>query len=156
MHFPQKFSNNLLINNFINLQLFSVQEMLTLINNYAITVLLSSGLVTAIAWPAALLSISSVIDNPWSVCCRRSSEVGKHLAQVLKSRQHGKRPVTLIGFSLGARVIFYCLREMAEMGGAQGIIQDAIMLGTPVTSNKSQWEKCSKVVAGNIINGYCR
>ena len=110
----------------------------------------------AVTWPAALLSISSVIDNPWSVCCRRSSEVGKELANVLRTRQHGKRPVTLVGFSLGARVIFYCLRDLAEVGGAQGIVQDAIMLGAPVTSSKSQWEKCSRVVAGNIINGYCR
>ncbi|XP_015114921.1 transmembrane and coiled-coil domain-containing protein 4 isoform X1 [Diachasma alloeum] len=117
-----------------------------------------SGLMSAIAWPTALLSISSVIDNPWSVCCRRSSEVGKHLAHVLLSRQHGKRPVTLIGYSLGARVIFYCLREMSETGGknAFGIIQDAILLGAPVTANEQQWSKCSSVVAGRIVNGYAR
>ncbi|XP_034946233.1 transmembrane and coiled-coil domain-containing protein 4-like isoform X2 [Chelonus insularis] len=114
-----------------------------------------SGLMSAIAWPTALLSMSSVIDNPWSVCCRRSSEVGKHLAHVLLSRQHGKRPVTLIGYSLGARVIFYCLRELSELGRSQGIIQDAIMLGAPVTNKQKQWEKCTKVVAGKIINGYC-
>ncbi|XP_008560315.1 transmembrane and coiled-coil domain-containing protein 4 [Microplitis demolitor] len=114
-----------------------------------------SGIMSAIAWPAALLSIASVIDNPWSVCCRRSSEVGKHLAHVLLSRQHGKRPVTLIGYSLGARVIFYCLRELADVGHAEGIIQDAIMLGAPVTDKSSQWEKCSRVVAGKMINGYC-
>ncbi|XP_012256500.2 transmembrane and coiled-coil domain-containing protein 4-like isoform X2 [Athalia rosae] len=114
-----------------------------------------SSLVSAVAWPAALLSIASVIDNPWSVCCRRSSEVGKQLAHVLLAKQHGKRPVTLVGFSLGARVIYYCLREMAEIGGGKGIIQDAILLGTPVTNNKSEWEKCSKVVAGKFINGYC-
>ncbi|CAG5092958.1 Similar to TMCO4: Transmembrane and coiled-coil domain-containing protein 4 (Homo sapiens) [Cotesia congregata] len=114
-----------------------------------------AGIMSAIAWPAALLSIASVIDNPWSVCCRRSSEVGKHLAHVLLSREHGKRPVTLIGYSLGARVIFYCLRELAEVGNAEGIIQDAIMLGAPVTDKSNQWEKCSRVVAGKIINGYC-
>lgn len=114
-----------------------------------------SGIVSAIAWPAALLSMASVIDNPWSVCCRRSSEVGKHLAHVLLSRQHGKRPVTLVGYSLGARVIFYCLRELAELGRSEGIIQDAIMLGAPVTNKKSQWEKCERVVAGRIVNGYC-
>ncbi|XP_015585021.1 transmembrane and coiled-coil domain-containing protein 4 isoform X2 [Cephus cinctus] len=114
-----------------------------------------STLMTAIAWPAALLSISSIIDNPWSVCCRRSSEVGKQLAHVLLTREHGKRPVTLIGFSLGARVVYYCLREMAQVGGGQGIIQDAIMLGTPVTSNKEQWELCSTIVAGRMVNGYC-
>lgn len=39
-----------------------------------------------------------------------SFQVGKHLAEVLLKREHGRRPVTLIGYSLGARVIYYCLR----------------------------------------------
>lgn len=68
-----------------------------------------SGIISAITWPASLLTLASVIDNPWGVCCRRSAEVGRQLAEVLVQRQHGKRPVTLIGFSLGARVIYYCL-----------------------------------------------
>ncbi|RZF39059.1 hypothetical protein LSTR_LSTR006596 [Laodelphax striatellus] len=69
-----------------------------------------SGLISAVAWPASLIGLASVIDNPWGVCCRRSAQVGKQLAQVLLAREHGQRPVTLIGFSLGARVIYYCLR----------------------------------------------
>ena len=68
------------------------------------------GLINAIAWPSSLITLASVIDNPWGVCCRRSAEVGKQLAEVLLSREQGQRPVTLIGFSLGARVIYYCLR----------------------------------------------
>jgi len=31
---------------------------------------LLAGIITAIAWPAALLTMSSVIDNPWGVCIR--------------------------------------------------------------------------------------
>ncbi|CAG0882977.1 unnamed protein product [Cyprideis torosa] len=72
------------------------------------------GLVSAIMWPASALTIASVIDNPWGVCCRRSAEVGKQLAQVLLSREHGHRPVTLIGFSLGARVIHFCLVDFSN------------------------------------------
>jgi hypothetical protein len=68
------------------------------------------GLLAAIAWPASLLSLSHIIDNPWGTCLRRSAQVGRHLAEVLLTKQHGGRPVTLIGFSLGARVIFYCLK----------------------------------------------
>jgi hypothetical protein len=68
------------------------------------------GLINAIAWPSSLITLASVIDNPWGVCCRRSAEVGKQLAEVLLSREQGQRPVTLIGFSLGGRVIYYCLR----------------------------------------------
>uniref|UniRef100_A0A672MPS6 Transmembrane and coiled-coil domains 4 n=1 Tax=Sinocyclocheilus grahami TaxID=75366 RepID=A0A672MPS6_SINGR len=46
-----------------------------------------SGIVMALTWPASLLAVASVIDNPWGVCLSRSAEVGKHLAQVLRSRQ---------------------------------------------------------------------
>ena len=68
------------------------------------------GIISAITWPTSLLTLASVIDNPWGVCCRRSAQVGKQLAEVLLQGQHGRRPVTLIGFSLGARVIYYCLQ----------------------------------------------
>uniref|UniRef100_F7AFZ2 Transmembrane and coiled-coil domains 4 n=1 Tax=Monodelphis domestica TaxID=13616 RepID=F7AFZ2_MONDO len=76
-----------------------------------------SGILTALTWPASLLTVANIIDNPWGVCLHRSAEVGKHLAHVLLSRQQGRRPVTLIGFSLGARVIYFCLQEMAQEEG---------------------------------------
>lgn len=78
-----------------------------------------SGIVTALTWPASLLTIANVIDNPWGVCLSRSAEVGKHLAQVLLSRQQGRRPVTLVGFSLGARVIYFCLQELLQEKGTE-------------------------------------
>ncbi|XP_074831668.1 transmembrane and coiled-coil domain-containing protein 4 isoform X2 [Carettochelys insculpta] len=115
-----------------------------------------SGIVTALTWPASLLTVSSVIDNPWGVCLHRSAEVGKHLARILLSRQQGKRPVTLIGFSLGARVIYFCLKEMAQEKDCEGIIEDVVLLGAPVEGEAKYWRPFSKVVSGRIINGYCR
>ncbi|XP_067422986.1 transmembrane and coiled-coil domain-containing protein 4 isoform X2 [Emydura macquarii macquarii] len=115
-----------------------------------------SGIVTALTWPASLLTIASVIDNPWGVCLHRSAEVGKHLAQILLSRQQGKRPVTLIGFSLGARVIYFCLKEMAQEKDCEGIIEDVVLLGAPVEGEAKYWKVLTKVVSGRIINGYCR
>ncbi|XP_014833033.1 PREDICTED: transmembrane and coiled-coil domain-containing protein 4 [Poecilia mexicana] len=115
-----------------------------------------SGIVTALTWPASLLAAASVIDNPWCVCLNRSAEVGKHLAQVLRSRQQGKRPVSLIGFSLGARVIYYCLQELASDKGSEGVIEDVVLLGAPVDGSEKSWERMVRVVAGRIVNGYCR
>ncbi|XP_077371176.1 transmembrane and coiled-coil domain-containing protein 4 isoform X2 [Festucalex cinctus] len=115
-----------------------------------------SGIVTALTWPASLLAAASVIDNPWCVCLNRSAEVGKHLAQVLRSRQQGKRPVSLIGFSLGARVIYFCLQELAKDQGSEGVVEDVVLLGAPVDGSGKAWERMTKVVAGKIVNGYCR
>ncbi|XP_066493445.1 transmembrane and coiled-coil domain-containing protein 4 isoform X2 [Tiliqua scincoides] len=114
------------------------------------------GIVTALTWPASLLTVASVIDNPWGVCLHRSAEVGKHLAQILLRRQQGKRPVSLIGFSLGARVIYFCLREMAKEEDCRGIIEDVVLLGAPVEGDTKCWKPLTKVVSGKIINGYCR
>ncbi|XP_028663173.1 transmembrane and coiled-coil domain-containing protein 4 [Erpetoichthys calabaricus] len=115
-----------------------------------------SGIMTALAWPASLLAVASVIDNPWSVCLHRSVEVGKQLAQVLRSRQQGKRPVTLVGFSLGARVIYFCLQELSQEKDCQGIIEDVVLLGAPVEGTAKHWKTLTKVVSGRIVNGYCR
>ncbi|XP_073089418.1 transmembrane and coiled-coil domain-containing protein 4 isoform X4 [Manis javanica] len=115
-----------------------------------------SGIVAALTWPASLLAVANVIDNPWGVCLRRSAEVGKHLAHILLSRQQGRRPVTLIGFSLGARVIYFCLQEMAQEKDCQGIVEDVVLLGAPVEGEAKHWEPFRKVVSGRIINGYCR
>ncbi|XP_072283465.1 transmembrane and coiled-coil domain-containing protein 4 [Pyxicephalus adspersus] len=115
-----------------------------------------SGIVTALTWPASLITVASVIDNPWGVCLSRSAEVGKHLAHILLSRQQGHRPVTLIGFSLGARVIYFCLQELAQEAGSEGIIEDVVLLGAPVEGDVKRWKPLTRVVAGRIINGYCR
>uniref|UniRef100_A0A8C3K4K0 Transmembrane and coiled-coil domains 4 n=1 Tax=Calidris pygmaea TaxID=425635 RepID=A0A8C3K4K0_9CHAR len=134
-----------LLNGFVNMM---AQEALKF------TVL--SGIVTALTWPTSLLTVAGVIDNPWGVCLHRSAEVGKHLAHILLSRQQGKRPVSLIGFSLGARVIYFCLQEMAQEKDSQGIIEDVVLLGAPVEGEAKHWKAITKVVSGKIINGYCR
>ncbi|NXU56137.1 TMCO4 protein, partial [Turnix velox] len=134
-----------LLNGFVNMM---AQEALKF------TVL--SGIVTALTWPASLLTVANVIDNPWGVCLHRSAEVGKHLAHILLSRQQGRRPVTLIGFSLGARVIYFCLQEMAQEKDSEGIIEDVVFLGAPVEGESKYWKAITKVVSGRIINGFCR
>ncbi|XP_008411402.1 transmembrane and coiled-coil domain-containing protein 4 [Poecilia reticulata] len=68
----------------------------------------------------------------------------------------GKRPVSLIGFSLGARVIYYCLQELASDKGSEGVVEDVVLLGAPVDGSEKSWERMVRVVAGRIVNGYCR
>ncbi|XP_018016675.1 transmembrane and coiled-coil domain-containing protein 4 [Hyalella azteca] len=115
-----------------------------------------AGIISAVVWPASLVTLASIIDNPWGVCCRRSAQVGRQLATVLLQREHGRRPVTLVGFSLGARVIYYCLEELAQRKNSAGIVQDVILLGAPVTACPTNWKPFGTVVSGRIINGYCQ
>lgn len=45
---------------------------------------------------------------------------------------------------------------MSDRDGCEGIIQDVVMLGTPVTGSARDWAKLERVVAGRIVNGYCK
>ena len=77
-------------------------------------------LLSALTWPVALLAVADYIDNPWSVAFAKSKEAGLVLADCLASGNHGHRPVTLIGYSLGARVIYYALKELAKRCNKNG------------------------------------
>lgn len=75
------------------------------------------------------------------------------LADTLIGNYQENRPVTLIGYSLGARVIYYCLRELAEKN-KYGIVEDVYIIGTPVMESVKEWEQCCSVVSGRFVNGY--
>jgi hypothetical protein len=70
-------------------------------------------------------------------------------------RSLGVRPISLIGFSLGARVIFYAMIELAKHK-AYGIVQDVFLLGTTVTAPTKTWHEARSVIAGRFVNGYAR
>lgn len=135
---------------------YILQSGLSYATTEALKMTILSGILTAVAWPAGLMSAANVIDNPWHVCTQRSVEAGKQLAEVLLAREQGKRPVTLIGFSLGARVIFSCLEELSKRKGGEGLVEDAILLGAPVSADPKSWQLLEKVVAGKVVNGYSR
>ena len=67
----------------------------------------------AIAWPYALISAANLIDSTWTLAIDRADQAGGELARSLLDSQAGHRPVVLVGFSMGARVIYSCLKELA-------------------------------------------
>lgn len=67
----------------------------------------------------------------------------------------GVRPITLIGFSLGARVIFYALLELAKQKQF-GIVQDVFLLGATLTVSQNMWWETRSVVSGRYVNAFAR
>ncbi|KAK3905901.1 hypothetical protein C8A05DRAFT_12313 [Staphylotrichum tortipilum] len=104
-------------------------------------------------WPASLLKISKIIDNNWNNGMVRADKLGAVLADVIISRAQGERGVSLIGYSLGARAIYTCLMCLAEKR-AFGLVENAVMMGTPAPSESVAWCAMKSVVSGRLINVY--
>ncbi|ORY02994.1 DUF726-domain-containing protein [Basidiobolus meristosporus CBS 931.73] len=100
-------------------------------------------LLAALAWPLALTKIGYLIDNPWSIGLDKARKAGLVLADTLLNHVQGHRPVSLVGFSLGSRVIFYCLLELARVNAY-------------VTASTKQWKQAASVVSGRFVNGYVK
>ncbi|WVZ17953.1 hypothetical protein V8G54_005275 [Vigna mungo] len=130
------------------------QVAIRLMKDGAMMTVLSS-LVTALAWPTALLTTFDIIDSKWAIAVDRSDKAGKVLSEVLLAGLQGNRPVTLVGFSLGARVIFKCLQFLAHSEGDNaGIVERVVLLGSPISISDENWEKARKMVAGRFVNAY--
>jgi len=104
-------------------------------------------------WPVYLLKMATSIDNPFAVARRRSEKAGQVLADALINKAQGERPVTLVGYSLGSRVIYSCLKSLAERQ-AFGLVESVVFIGSPVPSNSDNWRVMRSVVSGKVINVY--
>ncbi|KAI6154280.1 hypothetical protein BKA82DRAFT_4099517 [Pisolithus tinctorius] len=130
-------------------------EILTQIGQTVLQHTVMTALMGALQWPIILTKLGYLIDNPWNNALDRARAAGSVLAQLLIQRHLGVRPITLIGFSLGARVIFYALLELAK-SKAFGIVQDVFLLGGTLTASQSAWYEVRSVVSGRFVNAYAR
>jgi pimeloyl-ACP methyl ester carboxylesterase len=132
----------------------------TMVKNYAIkyikaeiikrTVLAS---LWSALWPLGLLKIAQVVDNPFSIAKARADKAGLVLADAIAQRAQGKRPISLVGYSLGARVIYACLLSLAERK-VFGMIENVVLMGAPTPSNAESWGLIRGVVSGRVVNAY--
>ncbi|GAA5808294.1 hypothetical protein MFLAVUS_001684 [Mucor flavus] len=124
---------------------FSIQQ--------ALAHTIMGALLAGLAFPLALTKLGYIVDNPWANALDRSRLAGLILADSLMNRNLGARPITLVGYSLGARVIFFCLLELARVK-AFGLIENVALFGTPVSASKAEWNECTTIVSGRFVNGY--
>ena len=85
-----------------------------------------------------------------------AKRAGRLLYESIKLRPYGERPLTLIGWSHGARVIFsaleYLVKDCEE--DFRGIIENVYLIGAPVTSDEKKWKLIRPLVAGRMVNVY--
>ncbi|GJN79436.1 hypothetical protein PLIIFM63780_002949 [Purpureocillium lilacinum] len=107
----------------------------------------------AALWPIQILAAASNVDNPFSRASNRSHKAGRLLADALINRVQGERPVTLVGYSLGAAAIHACLQSLAERH-AFGLVADVVLIGAPAPSSPAHWRSLRPVVSGRVFNVY--
>lgn len=112
-----------------------------------------SSVMSAVMLPLGLAKVATVADNPFSVAKARADKAGVVLADALISKVQGERPVNLIGYSLGSRVIFSCLQTLAKRQ-AYGLVESAILMGSPTPSDAEDWCRMRSVVSGRLVNVY--
>ena len=74
-----------------------------------------SSVMSAVAAPLAIVSVINSLDDSWTLASAAADEAGLLLADALLSDAHGNRPVVLIGYSMGGRVVAKCLLELAAI-----------------------------------------
>ena len=110
---------------------------------------------TSAIWPIALVKIARVVENPFSLAKARADKAGKVLAEALINHTQGERPVNLVGYSVGARVIWSCLTTLAERK-AFGLVESVVLLGAPIPSDIGTWRSMRAAVTGRLINVYSK
>mmetsp|Transcript_21996 Transcript_21996/g.61050 ORF Transcript_21996/g.61050 Transcript_21996/m.61050 type:complete len:771 (+) Transcript_21996:182-2494(+) len=124
------------------------------VTRLAIASLVSTTLAAALSAPtSALLALKVVVENEWTVAIERADKAGLILAQRLVAALPASRPVRLIAYSVGARLVFACLLELARCGH-RGVVAEVVLLGAPVTLTPLKWHSARSVVAGRFINGF--
>ena len=90
-------------------------------------------------------------DNPWSNAKALAIKAGRVLGILLANRAFGKRPVTLVGYSLGSLVLVEALKYLSTLHVAETmhLIQDVFLFGTPAPTNPRLWSAIRRVVGGN-------
>ncbi|KAH9124486.1 hypothetical protein AeMF1_004762 [Aphanomyces euteiches] len=113
-----------------------------------------AALYAAVALPTMVVNACNMIDSEWAMAMGRADKCGKLMAKALVERQQGLRPVSLLGYGMGARVIYSCLKHLAKEESGVGLVENAVLLGAAIPVEPAEWVAAKKVVAGRLINGY--
>lgn len=91
--------------------------------------------------------------NPFKKRAKKAETTGYVLADLIYSKMLGNACISLIGFSLGTRVIYYCLQRLHDLGCK---VHDVLLLGGAAPLDLETWQKCRKTVTGRLINTYSK
>lgn len=96
---------------------------------------------------SVLLNILKLSNNPWYGALSKAGKTGQMLAKEINGME---KKFILCGHSLGARVIYFCLKSLSKHNNK--IIKDVHLLGGAVGNTKKDWAVAKVAVSGEINN----
>ncbi|CAG8582050.1 8354_t:CDS:2 [Paraglomus occultum] len=151
--FALTFEPEILLDLGVAFRRFIAQQAVKVVASQALQYTVFAALTTALMLPAGLMKAGDLIDNPWALGVDRAGKAGLVLADVLCERVQGKRPVVLVGYSLGALVIWNCLLELSRRQ-MYGLVDSVVLIGAPIPSTSEQWSLACPTVSRRVINAY--
>lgn len=133
---------------------FAKDQLIGYANGELVRMTALAALAAAVAIPRTIMKAADMIDNIWVLVMNNADESGKILAETLRRRDQGLRPVTLVGYGMGARLILSCLKKLAKYDDCYGIVENAVLLGAPVEVVSAEWRNARRLVSGRLINGF--
>ncbi|CAG9326100.1 unnamed protein product [Blepharisma stoltei] len=98
--------------------------------------------------------VQALKNHSFKQSAKQAEITGIILAHFIANKVFGNACISLIGFSLGTRVIYSCLLELAKMN--LKIIHDVTLLGGAAPLNIENWVLCRSVVSGRMVNTYSK
>jgi len=89
--------------------------------------------------------------NPWQQAKRNAEKAGCMLAEALRGHACGRGPVCMIGHSLGARVVFCALEDLARTGHTN-IVKHVVLMGAALPACTSRFSTAQRAVMGRFVN----
>eukprot|EP00741_Cyanophora_paradoxa_P013364 tig00020684_g12906.t1 len=99
---------------------------------------------------AAHLSLGDVLGGTWARAQAKCEKAAGVLAGVLRGRVAGRRPVSLVGASLGARLVLEALADLAR-SRSPGVVMHAVLVGPRGGGDAEAWRRARSVVAGGLV-----
>lgn len=141
---------------------------------FATTNILTQVGLAAVLTPLNIIQLGNLIDNPWSICNNLAIKQGDILADAIKKASLGHKPLTLVGYSLGALVIWSALLKLCNehqskskgddnddnddedgIASLMGRIENVCLFGLPNEIGPLEdWIRIRSVVSGRFIHGY--
>lgn len=130
-----------------------IDKIISMAGNQILAVTALGAFMAATAVPLALIGATGmVIDNAWQGAVDRAKKAGNILSDVIRDRVHGKRPLALIGHSLGALILVKALLNLPAPDTP--IISTLTLIALPASLSEEEWLHVRAFVADEITNAY--